>query len=460
MSSLSEVSKTWIDRDVDGKFTLRQWISGSDRGAIFLTERRTPEVQKAAIKLIPTAALPGSADAQLSRWAESAELSHPHLMRVFERGHCQIDDVPFVYVVEEYAEENLSQILPERALSPEEAKQMIAPVVEALAFLHQSGFVHSRLQPSNVMAVNDQLKVSTDSLGKTGEAGERHGGAYNAPEVATVLSPAADVWSLGVLLVAALTQHEPDVNHRNDGQVGVPDAVPQPFRGIAQQCLRADPRRRCTVQQILSQLKGEAPPAPGVASAPDQSPPAVRFRVPNPAPVAATRVAKPRRKLGTIVLAVIALLIVAVLLGRKLMVHGAQGNASATPGPEPQSPAQSQPEAAKPSSENSAALSRDSAQGSVAQKITPEVSPSAQRTIHGRIKISVQVSVDAAGNVTQAKVVKHVASQYFARQALSAARLWKFNPPQPNGHPSPSEWDLSFQFAREGMQASSSQRKP
>ncbi len=259
MSSLSEVTKAWVEHVIDGKFPLRQWLGGSAHSAVFLTERSAPESQKAAIKLIPADRLPaGTEGAQLLHWENAAKLAHPHVMRVFEYGRCQVDNIQYLYVVQEYAEENLAQIIPERALAAEEVAQMLPPVVEALAFLHQSGFVHSRIQPSNVMAVHDQLKITADGLCIVGEPGQRRGSAYDAPEVATVVTPAADVWSLGVLLVTVLSQHEPDVNHRNGGQVGVPDAVPQPFHEIAQQCLRADPRRRITISQILGKLKGEA----------------------------------------------------------------------------------------------------------------------------------------------------------------------------------------------------------
>ena len=41
-----------------------------------------------------------------------------------------------LYVVMEHAEENLSEILPQRALTPSEARDMLGLVLDALSNLH------------------------------------------------------------------------------------------------------------------------------------------------------------------------------------------------------------------------------------------------------------------------------------------------------------------------------------
>ena len=209
MRAPRELWEKWEGRIIDGKFPLRQWLGGCEHSSVFLTERGAEQSQKAAIKLIPAEDL--DEDAQLSRWADAAKLYHPHLIRLFERGRCEIDGTRFLYVVTEYAEEDLAQILPLRALSAEEVSEMLPPIAEAMAFLHQAGFAHTRIKPSNVMAVENQVKISADGLRRNGEHGDAsETSAYAAPEMATTgASPAADVWSLGVLLVAVLTQREP-----------------------------------------------------------------------------------------------------------------------------------------------------------------------------------------------------------------------------------------------------------
>ena len=44
--------KQWEGQIVNGTFPLRQYVGGSEHSAVFLTERRGREPQRAAIKLI------------------------------------------------------------------------------------------------------------------------------------------------------------------------------------------------------------------------------------------------------------------------------------------------------------------------------------------------------------------------------------------------------------------------
>ncbi len=235
-------------------FPLRQYLGGSDRSAVFLTERRGRDPQRAAIKLITVD--PANTANQLAQWEFAAKLSHPHLLRLFETGSCQLDSVVLLYVVMEYAEENLGQILPQRPLTPEETRDLLEPALDALAFIHGKGLVHGRLKPSNVMAAQDQLKLSSDSLMKVGEpvAGSARASAYDAPEIASgKILPASDSWSLGVTLMEALTQRLP-AREIGMGEP-MPETVPAPFMGIAHCCLRRDPERRCSAADIAARLR-------------------------------------------------------------------------------------------------------------------------------------------------------------------------------------------------------------
>jgi len=47
----------------------------------------------------------------------------------------------------EYANEDLADILPQRALNAEETRGMMEPVIETLAFLHGQNLVHTRIHP-------------------------------------------------------------------------------------------------------------------------------------------------------------------------------------------------------------------------------------------------------------------------------------------------------------------------
>jgi serine/threonine protein kinase len=165
---MSETWEQWQGQVVNGEFRLIQCLGSSGQSGVFLTERGQEERQKAAIKLVPVDA--AKAELQLSHWERAKNLSHPNLLRVFATGRCQLKAKSFLYVVMEYAEEDLSQILPFRPLSTGEAREMLVPVTSALEYLHGQALVHAHLKPSNVMAIGDQLKLSTDGVWAVGES--------------------------------------------------------------------------------------------------------------------------------------------------------------------------------------------------------------------------------------------------------------------------------------------------
>src|SRR5271168_1221491 len=161
----AELWKSWEGRVVDGKFSLRRLLGASEHSGVFLTQRQTS--QKAAIKLIPADAK--EADAQLAHWRAAAHISHPHLLAVYESGRCQMDGVAYLYLLMEYADEDLSQILPHRGLTPGEAADLLPPLLDALSYLHAKGLVHGCVKPSNVLAVGDQLRLSSDHIAPSSE---------------------------------------------------------------------------------------------------------------------------------------------------------------------------------------------------------------------------------------------------------------------------------------------------
>jgi serine/threonine protein kinase len=140
---------------IDGRFPLLRWLGGTEESSVFLTE--ADGGRKAAIKII--LANTAEAEIRLAQWEMAGTLSHPHLIHVFGCGRSEVDGVDVLYVVTEYADEVLSEILGERALNAAETREMLRQVMEALVWLHERNLVHGHLKPSNILVVDDRIKL-------------------------------------------------------------------------------------------------------------------------------------------------------------------------------------------------------------------------------------------------------------------------------------------------------------
>jgi TonB family protein len=449
---MNEEWKQWEGRTVGGIFPLQRYLGGSDHSAVFLTDRQSGagESESAAIKLIAAEA---DGENQLRRGRVAQKLDHPNLIRIFDVGRSDLDGVALLYVLGEYAEENLAQILPERALTAEEVRTMLPPVLGALQYVHGKGLLHGRIQPSNILAVGDEVKLSSDSVGAAGEM-KGAASAYDPPEAATGAdSAASDVWRLGMTLVEVLTQRLPDWDRSQPGAPEIPAAVPEPFREIAGRCLQVDPAQRWTIAEIAARL--ETSPSAGVAAV-AQAPAMTALRnVSGRENVERQRLSQPSKSAmwPYVLLLVVVVVVIVFLMTRAKTtgnINGSPAESSAT---------QSAPSSTPPESQGAGGGGRPTSSGDngIVQRVMPEISPSARRTIRGTIKIGVRVDVDAAGNVTSARIASGGGSKYFSRVALEAAREWKFSP-------SPDEagaraWKLQFALSRSNMEASAARVK-
>lgn len=438
---------------VDGKFHLRQYVGGSDHSAVFLTELDQPAPRPAAIKFVP--ADPEHSQIQISRWQRAASLSHPHLIQIFHTGRCRLGGRDLLFVVTEYAEENLSQILPQRALGPEETREMLPPVLGVLAYLHGQGLVHGNLKPSNIMAVHDQLKISSDGVCEAGEKMVQVPDLFNAPEASTGLTPASDVWSLGMTLVEVLTQHPLQWDGAAMGEPVIPESVAPPFRNVASHCLRQDPQRRWTIAEIAAGLR---------TSMPDSR---KRITTAIPSELDSNRPLTKSRFVGPLV--AVAVLLVVIMGGRQLLNrHSEPAPSSSQVAPSAVGPSATAPpeEKAEPVTQEVKPMATaktahsGSVPGSVVQQVLPEVSRSARETIQGRVKVKVRVDVDPSGNVVEAKFESAGPSKYFANKSLEAARHWKFTPPQADGQAVASQWVLKFAIGKTSTTVQPNQAKP
>lgn len=446
-----------VKRVIDGRFPLLQELGGTEWSAAYLTQLDDDRTQKAAIKVFPFESV--DERATIARWEIAETLSHPHLMPLFHAGRCEFEGEDLLYVVTEYAQETLSQILPERPLSPEEAREMLRPVLDALSYLHARGFTHGHLRPTNIMVVNDQLKLSPD-FGWC----SRTRNIYDPPEAGIgTLVPTADIWSLGVLLVEALTQQLPVLDRWKGGEPEIPATLPEPFFTICRECLRIDPERRCTLAGIRARLNPRKAAGPEV----------------QPAEAMVERNAKPSYLFRAMICcgAILALLLVfaAFKFGWDATPTSPESAdqssvteppsvtvipAAAAPAPSVAPNAERTPVPASIPAPASSRSAGGLVKGLVSHQVLPEIQGNILGTIQGRIKVRIRVEVDAQGNVSQAAIDAPGPSRYFADQALHAAQNWKFTPARVGGSAATSTWLLQFQFDRSQSAVTASEESP
>ncbi|HLK47350.1 MAG TPA: TonB family protein [Bryobacteraceae bacterium] len=420
--------KEWEGRTIDGRFQLERCLGGSEQSAVFLTRRGYDGEDAAAIRVVLNEVV--DREVLLPRWERAARLSHPGLIRVFDIGSAECGGAAVSYLVMEYAEENLADVLRQRPLTASETRELLEPVLDALSYLHRHGLVHGHVKPSNILAVADQLKISSDGLRPAGEqpAALEHAGAYAAPEsTAGFLSPAADVWSLGITLVEALTQRPLVPKRPQHKTPAIPVTLPPLFLDIARQCLQPDPERRETVEHLADRLRR----APAAESAPAPAAPRSLLRF--------WPYAVPAMALG--------LAFSGVLMRPHQTVKAVAPPAAPAVAPVP---ALAPPHALPPPP-----LTR-----SVAAQVLPDVSQDSRATIRGTLQVRIQVRVDASGSVVDAKLDEPGPSRYFANRALDAARRWKFDALAPGRPPDPENWILRFDYTRSGTQASAEHVAP
>ena len=213
----------------------------------------------------------------LNELMQATQLDHSHLIRTYTAGHCQLKGKDFFYLLMEKGDCSLQDRTQKQLLSPSETRILIHHVAGGLAYLHSQGKVHRDLKPANILWVNSSWKLSdfglvrsldldSKSYLKTNESYGTY--AYMPPEAFdSTISPDWDIWSLGIIVVTALTGQLPyqftDTNQLmkqvmlGNRQLPPLPRLPQDLKVLIEGCLCPNRRERWKAQQILDYLNGE-----------------------------------------------------------------------------------------------------------------------------------------------------------------------------------------------------------
>ncbi|GGN97131.1 hypothetical protein GCM10010112_89020 [Actinoplanes lobatus] len=181
-------------------------------------------------------------------------LDHPSIVRLRD---LIVEGGTLALVMEFVDGPNLRRYLSMRGgrLTPGEVVTVAAQAAAALAAAHEHGVVHLDLKPENILvrrgSTPPEIRITDFGVAvllndaDRGAAGGTPG--YTAPEIfqGAAPTPAADVWSLGVLLLEMTTGRA----------TGDPSALPGPLGPVARDCLAADPRRRPPARRVAAYLR-------------------------------------------------------------------------------------------------------------------------------------------------------------------------------------------------------------
>ena len=255
-----------LDEVIADRYELEELVGTGGMSSVYKARDRLLERNVALKVLHPQYSDDAEYVERFRREARSvAQLSHPHIVTVIDWG----EDGGQQFIVIEFVDgENLKQLIGRIGPLPvRRAVELALEIADALAFAHDHGLVHRDVKPQNVLLTPDgDAKVTDFGIARSldVERGVTQTGTvlgtsnYLSPEQASgqPVTPATDVYSLGVVLYELLTGDVPfpgenfvavAMKHINEPPPDLTARRPDvPLRLVAavERALEKDPSRR------------------------------------------------------------------------------------------------------------------------------------------------------------------------------------------------------------------------
>jgi len=265
---MSDAKSGFLAGQVIGHYNILKLLGSGGMGEVYLAEDSTLE-RLVALKFLSSAFDDEWAKAQLVREARAvAQLDHPNICGIY--GFEQIGEHNFI--VMQYIEgDDLSCLLKQGPLGRDQALNSAEQIARALSAAHSRGIIHRDVKPKNALVgSDDQIKILDFGLAKyvqtntrintTSHVDQTQAGtvigtvAYMSPEQTRgeSLTPATDVFSLGILLYEIFAGVNPFLRETKDetiaalGNFDPPELtnLPNGFAHIIQRCLYKEPTAR------------------------------------------------------------------------------------------------------------------------------------------------------------------------------------------------------------------------
>jgi serine/threonine protein kinase/tetratricopeptide (TPR) repeat protein/TolB-like protein len=205
-----------------GPYLIEQCLGRGGMGAVYLGRRTDEFEHSAAIKMIRRGM---DSELVIRRFRNErqilASLSHPHIARLFDGGTTPAG-LPY-FVMEYVAGTPIDHYADAHRLTTAERLRLCLPVFDAVGHAHDRHIVHRDLKPSNVLVTAEgQPKLLDFGIAKILDPDSERDSTmtslarpmtpdYASPEqiLGRPVTPATDVYALGLLLYELLTGHRP-----------------------------------------------------------------------------------------------------------------------------------------------------------------------------------------------------------------------------------------------------------
>lgn len=203
-----------------------------------------------------------------------ATLNHPSIVTIHDAG----EHDGTAYLVMELVEgASLADELADGPLDPDRAVRIAASVADGLAVAHTAGIIHRDVKPGNILLDTDgTAKLADFGIARLAEAATTTvtmvgTAAYLAPEQleVTELTPAVDVYALGLVLLEMLTGQRafqgtgPAAAYaRLSRDPHLPHDVPHHLGELLGRMTARDPAARPSASDVAARLDGRSAPDP------------------------------------------------------------------------------------------------------------------------------------------------------------------------------------------------------
>lgn len=286
---------------IGGRYQIRRRLGAGGMASVYLAH--DPLLSRDVAIKMPRIDGDGHDDETLQRFQAElrtiGRLNHPNVVTIYDGG--EEDGAPYL-VMEPVEGESLAELIRREAPLPvQRAVETGRQVAEALSYAHEQGIVHRDVKPQNILLdKTGRAKVTDFGIAKSSELTRTMTGtilgtpSFMAPEVAAgeLVTPAADIYGLGVVLYQMLTGHVPFESDnpiaaalRSQREDAAPPSslapAPRWLDAIVLRALARDPAARyATAAELAQDLAARR--APGSAGSTQRwQAPAVRARLSN-----------------------------------------------------------------------------------------------------------------------------------------------------------------------------------